>query len=85
MADAGVIDFSIETVDLDSSGIVLEEGGCEGGVARHEDALSILENADTRGQFLDEIIEVSESHQNIACADYNTKITIISFYSWKAS
>ena len=85
-SDNDVINFSIETVDLDTSGIVLEEGGCEGGVAHHEEALTILENYDTRGQFIDEIMEVSNL-SNLSFKDstfnwsrYDVKLY---FYSWK--
>lgn len=51
------IDFSIDLVE--TAGIVLEEDGLEGGTARGEDALSILENPETRNFFIDELVEVS--------------------------
>lgn len=54
--DGGQIDFSIDAVT--TAGIVLEEDGLEGGVARGEDALSILENPETRNFFIDELLEL---------------------------
>ena len=53
-ADAGGgIDFDIDGVD--TSAIVVEEGGMAGGVAREEEALSILDNRRTRTLILDEL------------------------------
>jgi len=57
-----VINFSLE--DEDISGIVIEQDGIEGGVARGEEALSILENKETRNFFLDDVYEVSYVQQN---------------------
>jgi len=50
-----VIDFG----DVDVSAIVVEEGGLAGGVAREEEALSILDNRRTRTIILDELEELA--------------------------
>jgi len=52
-----VIDFG--DVDVSSLGIVVEEGGLAGGVARDEEALSILDNRRTRTLILDELEELA--------------------------
>jgi len=59
-APVGEIDFSVDPVEFHASGIVVEEHGLEGGVARDEEALSILENIDTRNQFMDDLYEVGK-------------------------
>jgi hypothetical protein len=64
--DEGGIDFSIDTVELDASGIVLEEDGIEGGVARNEEALSIFDNIATRRQFVYDLCEVCHISQGLA-------------------
>jgi len=46
-------------VDVSSLGIVVEEGGLAGGVARDEEALSILDNRRTRTLILDELEELA--------------------------
>lgn len=51
--DGGEIDFDIEGVD--TSTIVVEEGGMAGGVARDDEALSLLDNRRTRTLILDEL------------------------------
>ena len=51
------IDFNIEEVE--TAGITVEDDGIEGGVARNEEALSILENSQTREEFINELVEVS--------------------------
>jgi hypothetical protein len=56
--DAGGADQIDFSVDVETSGIVLEEDGLEGGVARGEEAMSILENPETRNFFIDELLEV---------------------------
>merc|ERR1712115_563201 len=45
--------------DVDVSAIVVEEGGLAGGVAREEEALSILDNRRTRTLILDELEELA--------------------------
>jgi len=52
-----VIDFGVID-DVDTSAIVVEEGGIEGGVARDDEALSILDNRRTRALLLDELMEL---------------------------
>jgi len=57
-----VIDFSsVDDIgeDVNVGGIVLEDAGLEGGVAKGEEALSILENVVTRKQFVNDLCEVS--------------------------
>ncbi|ODN00152.1 CDK5 regulatory subunit-associated protein 3 [Orchesella cincta] len=52
------IDFSVDNLEVETCGIVLEEDGVEGGVARNEEALSLLENPETRNFFIDELLEL---------------------------
>lgn len=49
------IDFDIS---LEESGIIVEEAGIEGGVARGMDALTLLDNPRTRNQVIDELMEL---------------------------
>jgi hypothetical protein len=51
------IDFDIESVD--TSAIVVEAGGLAGGVAREEEALTLLDNRRTRALILDELEELA--------------------------
>lgn len=53
----GEIDFG--DIDLDMSAIVVEEGGIAGGVAKDEEALTILDNRRTRSNILDELEELA--------------------------
>jgi len=63
--DSGAeIDFGAEAIDfdidgVDTSNIIVEEGGLAGGVAREEEALSILDNRRTRTILIDELEELS--------------------------
>lgn len=50
------MDHDIASVEC--SEIVLDSSGFDGGVARDEEALSILQAEDTRNQLLNEILEV---------------------------
>ncbi|CAH2085801.1 unnamed protein product [Euphydryas editha] len=54
------VDVSAEVaaISLDESGIVIEEQGVGGGVARGRDALSLLDNTTTRNQFIDQLVEL---------------------------
>lgn len=54
---AGDINFDIDSVD--TSAIVVEDGGVAGGVARDEEALSILDNRRTRTLIVDELEELA--------------------------
>ncbi|XP_049770734.1 CDK5 regulatory subunit-associated protein 3 [Schistocerca cancellata] len=49
------IDFNIS---LEESGIVVEATGLEGGVARGNEALTVLDNPRLRNQFIDEVMEL---------------------------
>lgn len=49
------IDFNIS---LEESGIVVQSSGAEGVVARGKEALTILDNPETRNTFIDELMEV---------------------------
>lgn len=46
-------------MSLEESGIVVEEQGVCGGVARGKDALTLLDNPATRNQIIDQLVEVS--------------------------
>ncbi|GBP65621.1 CDK5 regulatory subunit-associated protein 3 [Eumeta japonica] len=52
------LDVSLADVSLEASGIVVEEQGVAGGVARGREALGILDNPITRSQFLEQLLEV---------------------------
>jgi hypothetical protein len=52
------IDFSIDNLELDTSAITLEEDGVEGGIARNEEALTVMENPEARNFFIDELMEL---------------------------
>uniref|UniRef100_A0A6B2E8D6 Putative cdk5 activator-binding protein n=1 Tax=Phlebotomus kandelakii TaxID=1109342 RepID=A0A6B2E8D6_9DIPT len=53
--EAGEINFDIS---LEESGIVVEGGGQSGGVARAEEALTVLDAPKYRDQFIDELMEL---------------------------
>jgi len=59
---SGEIDFGdgvvLELDNVDTSAIVVEEGGIQGGVARDDEALSLLDNRRTRTLILDELEEL---------------------------
>ncbi|KAL4720628.1 hypothetical protein ACJJTC_015309 [Scirpophaga incertulas] len=67
------IDLSENIVDvsLDESGIVVEEQGMGGGVARGKDALTLLDNPSTRNQFIDQLVEL-ESFLKMRLYETNT-------------
>ncbi|KAJ0177645.1 hypothetical protein K1T71_006518 [Dendrolimus kikuchii] len=48
----------IAAVSLEESGIVVEEQGVAGGVARGQDALTLLDNPATRNQVIDQLVEL---------------------------
>lgn len=60
-AHEAVIDFSI----TDDTGIIIQEDGVEGGVAKDNEALTLLDYHKTRNSFIDDIIEVKNSFQYI--------------------
>lgn len=49
------IDFNI---NLEESGIVVEQAGLDGGVAKGNDAFTLLDNPNTRNQIIDELMEL---------------------------
>lgn len=51
------IDFGI--VSSSNLGITLEGSGTNGGVAKGEEAMTMLNNADTRARFMNDLLEVS--------------------------
>lgn len=53
--NAAEIDFDISIKD---SGITIESSGMEGGVAKNNEALTVLDSPNHREQFLDELFEV---------------------------
>merc|ERR1712106_1289027 len=55
--EGGEIDFG--SIDVDMSAIVVEEGGMAGGVAKEEEALTILDNRRTRSTIIDELEELA--------------------------
>ncbi|XP_075976044.1 CDK5RAP3 protein homolog [Anticarsia gemmatalis] len=60
VAPADNIDLSadLSAVSLEESGIVVEEQGVCGGVARGKDALTLLDNPTTRNQIIDQLVEL---------------------------
>nr|CAG4642580.1 EOG090X07S9 [Evadne anonyx] len=53
-AHEAVIDFSV----TDDTGIIVQEDGVEGGIARDSEALTLLDYHKTRNTFIDEILEL---------------------------
>lgn len=53
--NAAEIDFDISIKDI---GITIESSGMEGGVAKNNEALTVLDSPNHREQFLDELFEV---------------------------
>lgn len=45
-------------ISLEDSGIKVESSGLDGGIARHDEALSVLDAPSYRDQFLDEVFEL---------------------------
>ncbi|XP_059054573.1 CDK5RAP3-like protein [Achroia grisella] len=70
-ADSVDISSSIAEVSLEESGIVVEEQGMGGGVARGKDALTLLDNPTTRNQFIDQLVEL-ESFLKMRLYETNT-------------
>lgn len=63
--DNGAIDWGdvgepelIADISLEESGIVVADSGLDGGVAREEEAFTVLDNPIHRDQFMDEVFEV---------------------------
>ncbi|XP_047531996.1 CDK5 regulatory subunit-associated protein 3 [Vanessa atalanta] len=52
------VSADVAAISLDESGIVVEEQGVGGGVARGRDALTLLDNTPTRNQFIDQLVEL---------------------------
>jgi len=48
----------VENLESETAGITLEDDGVEGGVARNEEALTVLENPEARNFFIDELLEL---------------------------
>lgn len=46
-------------ISLKDSGITVESSGMEGGLAKNNEALTVLDNPSHREQFLDELFEVN--------------------------
>ncbi|XP_035441293.1 CDK5RAP3-like protein [Spodoptera frugiperda] len=67
------IDISADLahVSLEESGIVVEEQGVCGGVARGKDALTLLDNPATRNQIIDQLVEL-ESFLKMRLYETNT-------------
>lgn len=55
--DVGEPQF-VDDVSLEESGIVVADSGLDGGVARGEEAFTVLDNPFHRDQFIDEVFEV---------------------------
>lgn len=52
------IDWGIGETDIATDDIVIEDSGVEGGVAKDTEAMTLLYNPKTRGQFIDELYEL---------------------------
>lgn len=50
--------IGIEDISLEESGIVVAASGLDGGVARGDEAFTVLDGPSHRDQFIDEIYEV---------------------------
>jgi len=76
--DVGGEGVVLELDDIDTSAIVVEDGGISGGVARDQEALSLLDNRRTRALIIDEMEELSAFlAQRLAEAD-NDKYDFVS-------
>lgn len=56
-AHEAVIDFSV----TDDAGIIVQEDGVEGGIAKDNEALTLLDYHKTRNSFIDDILEVNKT------------------------
>lgn len=54
-----IVDYSDVDVNLEESGIIVEKSGTDGGVARGEEALTILDNPKTREQIINNLMELN--------------------------
>ncbi|XP_060802008.1 CDK5 regulatory subunit-associated protein 3 [Amyelois transitella] len=72
-APAENVDLSanIAEISLEESGIVVEDQGVQGGVARGKDALTLLDNPATRNQVIDQLLEL-ESFLKMRLYETNT-------------
>lgn len=58
------IDFNIS---LEESGIEVQGGGLEGGVATGNDALKLLDNPVTKTNFINDLLEVTHTIPSCSC------------------
>ncbi|CAH0723953.1 unnamed protein product, partial [Brenthis ino] len=68
----------VAAISLEESGIVVEEQGLGGGVARGKDALTLLDNTLTRNQFIDQLVEL-ESFLKMRLYETNVSSDSLSF------
>lgn len=73
VAPADNVDISVDLahVSLEESGIVVEDQGLCGGIARGKDALTLLDNPSTRNQVIDQLVEL-ESFLKMRLYETNT-------------
>ncbi|XP_026727222.1 CDK5RAP3-like protein [Trichoplusia ni] len=65
------ISADLAQVSLEESGIVVEDAGVCGGVARGKDALTLMDNPHTRNQIIDQLVEL-ESFLKMRLYETNT-------------
>lgn len=70
-AHEAMVDFSATEDAL--AGIVIQETGVEGGVAKENEALSLLDYHKTRNMFIDDIAEVLRTFSVIIQYSFNCK------------
>lgn len=75
--DGGQAEHAIDfDISLEESGIVVEGGGLSGGVARDEEALTVLDSVKYRDQFIDELYEL-ESFLKMRLVELTAKTEFI--------
>lgn len=76
--DSATSNYEIDlNTSLEESGIVVEGGGISGGVAKNEEALSVLDCIKFRDQFIDELYEL-ESFLKMRLFELTSKTDLIS-------
>lgn len=78
-ADEGfeIITHSDLDVNLEESGIVVEESGVDGGIARGEEALTILDNPNTREKIINDLLEI-DSFLKLRVFELSTESDLLS-------
>lgn len=80
-AHEAVIDFSVTDVTDDDTGIIVQEDGVEGGIAKDNEALTLLDYHKTRNSFIDDVLELEaflrQRHQEIIASSNRNRHGLI--------